>query len=415
MTGHVNVIGAGLAGLSAAMALVEAGRGVTLHEAGPAAGGRCRSYFDRALGLRIDNGNHLLLSGNVAAMAYLDRIGARNSMTGPGDALFPFMDLATAERWTVAPGAGWLPWWLLDRSRHVPGARLADLLSLAKLRFAGPTATVADTLGGTELYRRLLEPLAISALNTPPEQALARLMWAVVEGSLLKGGAACVPMMPRVGLSESFIDPAVAWLEARGAVLRVSHRISALEIEGRRVVSLRGPDGPVLIGPNDDIVLATPAWIAGDLLPELPTPLAFETIVNIHYRIGADPGPAGFIGLVGGMAEWIFIKPGVVSITISAANRLLNHSPDELAEQVWGEVRGALDLPGPMPPVRVVREKRATFAATAENERRRPVPRPPAAPANLAVAGDWTATGLPATIEGAIRSGLAAAKSLMPA
>ena len=120
---HVHVVGAGLAGLSAALDLVAAGVGVTVHEAGPAAGGRCRSYFDRELGCRIDNGNHLLLSGNRAAWAFLDRVGARGTMGGPAEPVFPFMDLATSERWTVRPNRGRLPWWVLSRGRRVPGAR----------------------------------------------------------------------------------------------------------------------------------------------------------------------------------------------------------------------------------------------------------------------------------------------------
>src|SRR3954468_6695016 len=109
---HVHVLGAGLAGLSAAVALHAAGHGVTLVEAAPAAGGRCRSYFDRELGLRIDNGNHLLLSGNRSALTYLETIGAADSLTRPAAPLFPFFDLTTGEHWTVAPNAGRIPWWI---------------------------------------------------------------------------------------------------------------------------------------------------------------------------------------------------------------------------------------------------------------------------------------------------------------
>ncbi len=417
MSGLVHIVGAGLAGLSAAVELTRAGHSVRLYEAGPAAGGRCRSYFDRALDTRIDNGNHLLLSGNEAAMAYLETIGARDSLTGPERAMFPFMDLATGERWTVAPSSGKVPWWVLDRHRRVPGSKLLDYFSLIRLRFGGQGATVAESLGGTGLYQRLLEPLAISALNTPPDAALSKLMWAVVEGSLLKGGEACRPLVPRVGLSESFIDPALAWLEQRGGTLRTGCRIAALERDAARITGLRGPDGVIPVAPGALVVLAVPAWVAQDLLPALPVPTAFESIVNIHYRCQAPRGETGFVGLVGGTAEWIFVREGVVSITISAANRLQEQSSDLLAAQVWGEVCRVLDIAGPMPAVRVVREKRATFAATAANEARRPGPQPRhfGCPANLALAGDWTATGLPATIEGAIRSGCTAAKTLRDA
>src|ERR671911_2969171 len=99
----VHVVGAGLAGLAAAIRLGERRQPVALYEAAQQAGGRCRSYFDRTLGRVIDNGNHLLLSGNRSAMAYLDAIGARASLVGPDDCSFPFMDLATGERWVVRP------------------------------------------------------------------------------------------------------------------------------------------------------------------------------------------------------------------------------------------------------------------------------------------------------------------------
>jgi protoporphyrinogen oxidase len=102
MTSRVQVIGAGLAGLAAALSVTAAGGDVSLYEAAPAAGGRCRSYFDRALGLTIDNGNHLLLSGNHAAMAYLQEIGSADALGGPDEPVFPFIDLQRRERWTPA-------------------------------------------------------------------------------------------------------------------------------------------------------------------------------------------------------------------------------------------------------------------------------------------------------------------------
>ena len=100
---HIHVVGAGVAGLSAAVALCEAGHTVTVVEAGPVAGGRCRSYFDRELALRIDNGNHLLLSGNRSAFAYLDTIGARPTLAMPAEPIFPFMDLDNGLRWERRP------------------------------------------------------------------------------------------------------------------------------------------------------------------------------------------------------------------------------------------------------------------------------------------------------------------------
>jgi squalene-associated FAD-dependent desaturase len=403
MTGHVHVIGAGLAGLSATLALTARGRTVSVYESGPAAGGRCRSYFDRELGMTVDNGNHLLLSGNRAAMRYLDAFAGRSAMARPDEPTFPFLDLANDQRWAVRPNRGRYPWWVLSRARRVPGTRLMNYLALRRILGIRDDTTVYAMFRQEPLYRPLIAPLTIAALNTQPEQALARLLAAVLRETLMAGGNACLPMFPRGGLSAALIDPAVALSASRGATFHFGRRIAALEIAGGRVISLAGPDGPIPLGPADAVVLAVPPWVASDLLPGLQVPAAFEAIVNVHFRIDADPGPAGFIGLIGGTAEWVFVKPGHVSTTTSAAHRLAESDADRIAASVWPNVRTALDLPAPMPPCRVVKERRATITATAAQERRRPGARTELA--NLLLAGDWTATGLPATIESAIRSG----------
>jgi squalene-associated FAD-dependent desaturase len=422
---QVHVIGAGLAGLSAALSLTGNGRVVTVHEAGPAAGGRCRSYFDKELGLRIDNGNHLLLSGNRAARAYIGEIGAEDAFEVHSEAVFPFMDLKTGERWTVRPNKGRIPWWVFRADRRVPETRLSDYLGMSRIARIRDDTPVADSMRRGRLYWRLLEPIAVAALNTSSQEGLARLLGAVMRETLFLGGDACRPMLPKAGLSEALIDPAIATLRSRGAEIRLNSRIAGLTIDRNQVTALRGPDGPVAFGPQDAVVLAVPPWVASDLLPGLEAPEAFEAILNIHFLYAADRASAGssgtmieagFIGLTSGAAEWVFIKPGHVSVTISAANRMVDEPARAIAALVWPNVVDALGLPPrakeTMPPFRVVKEKRATFAATAEQEVRRPQPQTDRA-ANLVLAGDWTATGLPATIEGAIRSGRAAADALL--
>ena len=416
---QVHVIGAGLAGLAAALSLSADGRSVTVHEAGPAAGGRCRSYFDRGLGLRIDNGNHLLLSGNSAAQAYIAETGAADAFTTASQAIFPFMDLKTGERWSIRPNDGRVPWWILSSGRRVPATRLSEYLQMARIAGVRGDASVADSMRPGRLYRQLLEPIAIAALNTAPREGLARLLAAVMRETLLRGGTACRPMLPKAGLSEALIDPAIATLRTRGCEIRLNSRIAGLMVEHARITALRTQDGPITIGPDDAVVLAVPPWVAVDLLPGLVAPDAFEAILNIHFRHAADPaGPladARFIGLTSGTAEWLFAKPGHVSVTISAANRMVDDQAGNIAALVWPDVVDALglhrDLKQTLPPYRVVKEKRATFAATARQDSRRPKARTKLA-GNLALAGDWTDTGLPATIEGAIRSGRSAADAL---
>lgn len=408
MISHVHVIGAGLSGLSAAIALAQAGCRVTILEAGPAAGGRCRSYFDRELGMRIDNGNHLLLSGNRAAFQYLDLIGARHTLAMPDEPLFPFMDLRDGQRWVLRPNRGRIPWWVLSNKRRTPGTSAMDHLALLRLRRVESDATVAASLRDNTLYRRLVEPLAIAALNTPPDAGLARLLNCVVAETLLQGGDACIPAFPQGGLSESLVDPAVAWLATRGSSLITGRRVTALCIKDGAVTGFKTADGET---PVEAAVLAVPPWVAADLLPGLQYPNEFQAILNIHFAIDAEPGPTGFVGLIGGTAEWVFVKRGHVSVTISAANRMVEMDAEAIANAVWPDVRMALSLQSSMPMWRVVKERRATFAATARQEKLRPSSRTELT--NLALAGDWTATGLPATIEGAIRSGRTAAETLL--
>jgi squalene-associated FAD-dependent desaturase len=389
----VHVVGAGLAGLAAACILVESGREVVLHDAAKAAGGRARSYKDKTLNAVIDNGNHLLLSGNTAAMVYLRRIGSAQSLIGPAQAIFPFANSATGARWTIRLNDGRTPWWIFDRNRRVPGTKFLDYLPLLKLRKAGADDLVAPLLGGgREVYKNFLEPVAIAALNTMPEEASAAPLRAVFAETVERGGLSCIPRYPAVGLSETFIDPALDWLRERGVQIRL----------GRRVTS---------IDPTVPTVLAVPPWVAAKFLPDLPVPDAFESICNLHFKYRLDPGEAGFWGLVGGMAEWVFAKGEILSVTVSAANRYAEMDPDEIATKIWGELALVFGLPETMPVHRLVWEKRATFSCAPAQLAKRPPAR--TANPNLVIAGDWTDTGLPASIEGAIRSGNAAALALL--
>ena len=206
----MHVVGAGLAGLAAAVALAGEGRRVVLYESGAHAGGRCRSFYDSELGVRIDNGNHLLLSGNRAALSYIERIGALDTFERPDEAAIPFVDLADGARWEVRPSRGAVPWWIFRPSRRVPGTRTRDYLAALRLQRAGPGDTVAAMLDrDTTLFRRLWEPLVVAALNTSAEQASAALFSRILAETIGRGAAACRPMLARDGLSESLVDPAL--------------------------------------------------------------------------------------------------------------------------------------------------------------------------------------------------------------
>jgi squalene-associated FAD-dependent desaturase len=407
--GRVHVVGAGMAGLAAAVALAGEGRAVSLYESAPYAGGRCRSYRDAELGCRIDNGNHLLLAGNESAMAYLGMIGARGTLDGPDDADLAFIDFAANRSWHLRPSKGRIPWWVLRADRRVPQTRLRDYLAVRRLRRARAEATVDAVLDPeTTLFRRLWAPFAVAALNAAVWEGSAALFGHVVDETLGRGGAACRPLVPREGLSETFVDPALVRLRAAGADIRLRARLRRLDFAADRVAGLEFDDGAVTLGAGDEVVLAVPAPVAGRLVPEVVVPDDFAPIVNAHFRAEAPEGSPLFIGIIGGTAEWVFQKHGVLSVTVSAADALVDTPAEELAPVLWGDVARAYGLGARrLPAWRVIKERRATFRATPAQLLRRPAAR--TRWNNLLLAGDYVDTDLPATIEGAIRSGLAAA------
>ncbi len=412
MTGKIHIIGAGLAGLAAALRLADGSRRIALYEAAPQAGGRCRSYFDSTLGMMIDNGNHLLLSGNRAALAFLREVGSEDQLVGPASAEYPFIDLASGQSWVLRPNDAAIPWWILRPKRRVPGTRARDYLGVLGLLRATKGEPIKDAMACDGLlYERLWRPFFLAALNTAPEEGAASLAATILRETLAKGGRACRPLVAVKGLSSAFVNPALRHLEAKGVEVSFERRLSALELADDRVNGLDFGGDRIEVAAGERVVLAVPAAVAASLLPGLKAPQAYRAIVNGHFKIAPPAGLPPILGVVNGTIEWLFAFPDRLSVTISAADRLIDVPREELAARIWTDVTRATQIAQPLPAWQIIKEKRATFAATVEEETRRPQTRTDFA--NLLLAGDWTATGLPATIEGAIRSGVAAAESIL--
>jgi hydroxysqualene dehydroxylase len=411
MSGTIHIIGAGLAGLSAAVRLTALARKVVVHEATAFAGGRCRSYHDASVGMTIDNGNHLLLSGNHAALDYLRSIGAGQRLAGPPSAEFNFADLSSGERWTLRFNDGPIPFWVFDPARRVPGTRVLDYLPLARLLWAPAGKAVGEVIAcqGT-LYQRLVEPLIVAALNIDAPDGSARLAGAIVRETLAVGGRACRPLIAREGLGTTLIEPALAHLHARGAAVHTEHQLRSVRFAAERIEALDFGAETIVLGVDDAVMLAVPPYIAASLVPGLDVPTEFRAIVNAHFRIEPPAAQPPILGVLNGTVQWLFAFPGRPSFTISAGDRLLDTPREELAKTIWGEVARLTGLPPELPPWQIVRERRATFAATPAQDARRPGASTKWR--NLVLAGDWTETGLPATIEGAIRSGNRAADTI---
>jgi squalene-associated FAD-dependent desaturase len=400
----IHIIGAGISGLSAAVRLSNANFSVHVHEATQQAGGRCRSYFDAATNLTIDNGNHLLLSGNHHALAYARAIGTEEGLVGPKHAKFAFIDLKTGQRWQIDLGDSRLPLWVFDAARRVPETALRDYLALMPLIWSSPATLVRDAIPCKgKLYQRLVQPLLLAALNIDPPEGSAGLAGAIVRETLLAGGQACRPLIAREGLSAVLIEPAIKLLQSKGAEIRFGHELRGLGTSGERVGALNFGEETIALGDGDAVVLAVPPKSAAGLLPGLKTPTKFRAIVNAHFRFDPPSGMAPILGVIGGLVEWLFAFPQRLSVTISNGDRLVDMPREELAQAIWRDVCMASGLKADLPPWQIVRERRATFEATPEQNALRPGASTHLK--NLFLAGDWTDTGLPATIEGSVRSG----------
>jgi squalene-associated FAD-dependent desaturase len=293
----------------------------------------------------------------------------------------------------------------------VPGTTAREYAAYIRLLFAGRRQTVGDVMACSgPLWDRLMHPFLLAALNTEPREASARLAGSILKETLVKGGRAYRPRIATPTLTAAFVDPALAFVRARGGEVQFNERLRAITFGGRVAAALEFPDATIPLARKDAVILAVPPWVAKDLVPGLSVPGQFRSIVNAHFKFPAPPGVPAILGVIGGTAEWIFSFADRISVTVSAADAIVDKDRNELAETIWADVRRALDIPAApnsLPRWQIVKEKRATFAATPAEDANRPAAK--TRWRNFFLAGDWTDTGLPATIEGAVRSGEAAA------
>src|SRR6476619_2263072 len=349
--GTIHIVGAGLAGLAAAERLSQSHWAVAVHEATAVAGGRCRSYYDQSTGMVIDNGTHLLLSGNHAALSFTEAIGSRPGLRGPDDAQFPFIDIASGEQWTLRFGDSRFPWWVFDKDRRVPQTAVVDYLSLARLVWTSVDKPIGKLMNcDGPIYDRLLEPLLLAALNITPREGSAKLAGALIRETLALGGQACRPLLAREGLGSVFVEPAIAHLHQRGVSIAFEDELVAMLFSDGRVSRLQFARHTVDLGENDAVVLSVPPYVATSLVPDLLVPSLFRGIVNAHFRVDPPARLPPMLGVINGTCEWIFPLPGRISATISDAGRLFDMPRTELAQTIWNDISKVAKLPDTLPP-----------------------------------------------------------------
>jgi len=428
------VVGAGWAGLAAAVRATQAGHGVTLFEAAALPGGRARS--DDASDGATDNGQHILLGGYARTLALMRTVGV-----DPERAL-----LRVPLRVTYADGSGFAlspagPR-LLAAARALAGARgfgAFDKLSAVSMALAWqwrgfrcpPDMTVAELLGRAPTARvrtRLIEPLCVAALNTPPAEASAQVFLAVMRDSLFGARDAADLLLPQRPLAHLLPLPAVDWLRAHGATVHLRRRVAALARDGSawRVDCAPGADDSRAPEPPfDQVILATPATDAARLTRTLApgwsavaAALMHEPIVTIALTAPPRPWPAPMLALdaddTGAPAQFAFKLGGQpagadrVTLVVSAAGRWLERGSDAVAAAAVAQYRRVFDIgAGETVALTSVRaDKRATFRCTAGVVR----PAMDILP-GLRAAADWIASPYPATLEAAVMAGEAAVRA----
>jgi squalene-associated FAD-dependent desaturase len=432
----VLVIGGGCAGLAAATALVERGARVRLLEARRVLGGRSRSWVDPATGDVEDNGQHLVLGCYDEFLAFLRRTGGVSDLRFLERSQITLLEPG-GRPCRFSPGPFPPPLDLLWGLLRLPGFPLGDALRARALvrelrRPAGsPDRSVAQWLDeagqSTEARRRFWDPLVLATLNLSPERAPCSLLAGVLRRALLGGPEALRPGFPRRGLGPLIVEPALRFLKGRGTIVLAGAPVTRLEWDkGGRFLAARTRDDS--LHRAGAAVLAVPHREAADLLAdkvdgfdrERVEALGSSPIVAVHLwfdRQVADHEMAGFID---SPVHWVFDrgriggakKPGYLALVSSAAEEMARWDRRRLERVSLAEVRRFLPASrvATLLRARVLKERRATPAFGPSHGRLRPEAK--TSVSNLCLAGDWTSTGLPATLEGATASGHRAAKIL---
>jgi squalene-associated FAD-dependent desaturase len=401
---RVAIVGAGYAGMAAAVTLAGRGIPVTVFESGPVPGGRARRVVSQ--GRELDNGQHIFVGAYTELFRLMRTVGV------PAEALLRIpLEIKYANGfafrafWFPAP-FGLLAGVLLARGVSL-AERLGALRFMAALRRSNwrvqPDITVKELLdahgqrGGMRHY--LWAPLCVSALNTPVEQASANVFLAALRDTLAGDADASDLLLPRVDLSRLFPEPAAEYVRAHGGELRCGTTVRDLD-------SLRNQFQKIIVavGPHQLKVV----------LPEMSFDYAYQPIYTCYLQYPEQTRlDFPMLGMAEGLVQWVFDRgallgeKGRLACVISAQGDHQQMTQDELADVCQRELRRALPaLPSPLW-TRVIAEKRATITCTPG------LKRPEVQTAGVFLAGDYTDPEYPPTLEAAVRSGVRAARIIL--
>ena len=401
---NIYIIGAGLAGLSASVHGVKRNYKVNVFESSNLIGGRCRSFFDKKIGLEIDNGNHLVFSANKNFYELCKIIKSLDSLQ-----LLPFdldfFDKKQSFYWNINLEKISLFRIIMNNIELIPGSQLSDYLSILKFLFAKQNSTVYELIGNSNIYKTFWDPLTLAVMNTSSKNASAKVLAHVLKETIFKGKENCCIYQPKVNWNESVIKPCVNFLKKKGCEINLKNILKSIKINNNFITRLDFLTNSIQIKENDLVIFAIPPSNFSKFFPYLSLPKNYNSIVNVHFKLTKtlkDKFSKKIIGFINSHTHWLFIKKNYLSVTISNANHLNNLDSEEIANIIWIEICSYMKIKNRIPSFQVVKEKKATLEQSPLNFSL--IRKLKKLPNNVRISGDWTQTSLPCTIEGSILS-----------
>ncbi len=419
------IIGSGIAGLTAASILSSKKIQVTLLESSPKFGGRTFSFKDSESGETIDNGQHILMGCYQDTLSFLKLIEAENNFLYQENLVVNFL---TDDRKEYSIRASTLPYpinLLLaifnynvldtnDKFRFIGLIIKLPFISTKSLQ----NLSVSDWLNKenqtNNIIKSFWEILCVGALNTNMYKASAKIFYEVLMKIFFQGNMASTIIVPKYGLSESIIDPALSFIKKNGGKIISSEAVKKIVIKNEKVDQLISENN--VYQDFDFVISAIPLPALQKIVPKellgIEVNLLYSTILNIHVWLKEIPITENFYGLINSPLHWIFNKGSHLNIVISDADGYAKKTNDEIIETIMQELEKFTKIKRSfLMRYKIIREKRATFIPCNEILNKRPESKTNIG--NLFLAGDWIDTGLPSTIESAAKSGRIAAELIL--
>ena len=368
-------------------------------------GGRCRSFFEKKLGRKIDNGNHLVFSANTNFYELCKIVGSTDRLKVLPPNLF-FYDLKKNLSWNLNLKKLTVKGIFKNKLELIPGSNLLDYLSILKFLYVNKRKTVFDIVGKSRIFESFWDPLTLAVMNTSSKLASANILSNVLKKTILRGEKYCHIYQPKVNWNNAIIEPCINFLNNKGYEIKLRTILKELEISNNLITKLKFNDLTINVNKNDLVVLAIPPSNFLKFFPEYILPKNYNSIINIHYSLPKKLEKKlshQIVGFINSYTHWVFIKDGYLSVTISDANHLNNLDSNEIANIIWREICSFMNINQKITDFQVVKEKKATIEQSPSNFQL--IKKIKNLPRNLRLSGDWTQTNLPCTIEGSILSG----------